>query len=264
MRGGASVGAANVPRATRQAGIWPEEEPKPGLQPDRHTKTGADEIHAGMLSDEAVSTILGRMRSFERHEQRIIAEPKCEVRRSRVHGLGLFATKHIEAWECVTLYPADGITVYLSLDDRDTRCIKVKKFAGMTPDVCALYSAKALFNYLGREVEIVGDPASHDDPMWAGHMANDRVRMTHGHQAGVYSQVSQAGSNAQIAPLPFPESMFKEDLVCCVAVLATRDIEPGEEVFVTYGDEYWTKTLRWFEEQAEARPATRTFLDEMD
>ena len=87
----------------------------------------------------------------------------------------------------------------------------------MSADVCALYLAKAVSNYHGCEVEIVGNPNNYDDPRWASHMVNDRLCMSRRDQAQVYTQASLCSSNAQIGPRPFPEGLINEDLIRCVA-----------------------------------------------
>ena len=54
--------------------------------------------------------------TFRRHKQTWIQEPACKVQPSRVHGLGLFATRDIEVMELITLYPADALIECLTND----------------------------------------------------------------------------------------------------------------------------------------------------
>jgi hypothetical protein len=60
------------------------------------------------------------------------------VKPSKKHGLGLFATKDIDPSEIITLYPADGVRLWLE-DGKHT--VHLKRFAGMTTDTCVDYSA---------------------------------------------------------------------------------------------------------------------------
>ena len=62
------------------------------------------------LEEDALRHIAGCCRQ---PEQSWIREPKCEVRPSKRHGLGLFATQDIKVWEVITLYPADGARLWL-------------------------------------------------------------------------------------------------------------------------------------------------------
>ena len=61
-----------------------------------------------------------------------------EVKPSKKHGLGLFATKDTDPFELITLYPADGVRLWLE-DGKHT--VHLKRFAGMTTDTCVDYSA---------------------------------------------------------------------------------------------------------------------------
>ncbi len=62
-----------------------------------------------------------------------ITEPKCELRPSKKHGFGLFATKDIDPYELITLYPADGVRVWLA-DGIHT--VYIKAFQGTNTDTC--------------------------------------------------------------------------------------------------------------------------------
>ncbi len=44
--------------------------------------------------------------------QKWITEPKCEIGVSKKHGLGVFATKDMNKFEIITLYPSDGVKTH--------------------------------------------------------------------------------------------------------------------------------------------------------
>ena len=51
--------------------------------------------------------------------RKYLPDPVCEVRPSRIHGLGVFATRDIEAFSYVTMYPCDGATWHPDVWDGD-------------------------------------------------------------------------------------------------------------------------------------------------
>ena len=146
---------------------------------------------------------------FRSSAQKWITEPKCELRPSKKHGLGLFATRDILPYELITLYPVDGVRVWLE-DGKHT--IYLKQFEGMDTDTCVDYSADVP-TYKGWRIEIVGDPAKISDPLYLGHMANDYCQMTKTEQKDIYANISMKGMNALIGAVPF-EACFPEGSTC--------------------------------------------------
>ena len=171
-----------------------------------------------------------------------ITEAKCEVRPSKKHGLGLFATKDIDPFELITLYPADGVRLWLE-DGKHT--VHIKRFAGMTTDTCVDYSA-AVPAYQGWRIEIVGDPAKISDPLYLGHMANDYCQMTKTEQKDIYTSISMKGMNAIIGAMPF-EASFPEGrhLWKAAAIVSAKPIKAGEEIYIHYGEIYWICKIAW-------------------
>ena len=179
---------------------------------------------------------------FRSEAQPGITEAKCEVKPSKKHGLGLFATKDIDPLELITLYPADGVRLWLG-DGRHT--VHLNPFAGMTTDTCVDYSA-AVPTYQGWRIEIVGDPANISDPFYLGHMANDYCQMTKTEQKDIYANISSQGVNAFIGAVPF-EACFPEGrhLWKAAAIRSTEPIKAGEEIYVHYGENYWVCKIAW-------------------
>ncbi len=169
-------------------------------------------------------------------------EVKCEVKPSKKHGLGLFATKDIDTFEFITQYPADGVRVWPE-DGKHT--VHLKRFAGMTTDTCVEYSA-AVPAYQGWRIEIVGDPAKISDPLYLGHMANDYCQMTKTEQKDIYISISMKGMNAIIGAMPF-EASFPEGrhLWKAAAIVSAKPIKAGEEIYIHYGEMYWICKIAW-------------------
>ncbi len=192
------------------------------------------------MLDALANGVRGRMQAFLRNDkQTLLQRPKCEVKPSAKHGSGIFATRAIKPGELVTLYPADGIVLYLHPYPR-TECMFPVNFDGLL-DLEA-YSVAAP-KFAGHRVKIVGDPSRVSDCGWVGHMANDVCRMTHPRQANVYEAASIAGRNAVIGAVPFAGQ------VRCCGLWATRDIGIGEEILVHYGVEYWMHNMPAAENQ---------------
>ena len=179
---------------------------------------------------------------FRSDAQTWITEAKCKVKPSKKHGLGLFVTKDIDPFELITLYPADGVRLWLQ-DGKDT--VYLKKFTGMTTDTCVDYSADVPA-YEGWRIEIVGDPAKISDPFYLGHMANDYCQMTRVEQKAIYTNTSWKGMNAAIGCVPFEVCFLeREHLFKSHGIWSTKPIKAGEEIYVHYGDDYWVSKVAW-------------------
>ncbi len=179
---------------------------------------------------------------FRSEAQTWITEAKCEVRPSKKHGLGLFATKDIDPFELITMYPADGVRLWLE-DGKHT--LHLKQFAGMTTDTCVEYSA-AVPAYQGWRFEIVGDPAKISDPLCLGHMANDYCKMTKTEQKDIYTNISMKGMNAYIGAVPFNASFpTGRHLWKGLGIRSAKPIKAGEEICIHYGETYWLSKIAW-------------------
>lgn len=143
-----------------------------------------------------------------------------------VHGVGLFATRDIAEGELITCYPGDAL-IY-----QPTEGII---FGGHVPEALADPDAveDEWLDYTLSEDEayaVVGIPALDDDAAYAGHFCNDGARLVDGDVDG-YELASAAARNAKHVDL---------DGLHMVTV-ATRRISRGEEVLVTYGEDFWVE-----------------------
>ena len=179
---------------------------------------------------------------FRSEAQTWITEARCELKPSKKRGLGLFATKDIDPFELITLYPADGVRLWLE-DGKHT--VHLKQFDGMDTDTCVDYSA-AVPAHQGWRIEIVGDPAKISDPLYLGHMANDYCQMTKTEQKDIYANISMKGMNAYIGAVPF-EACFPEGrhLWKGAGIRSAEPIKAGEEIYIHYGEDYWVSKIAW-------------------
>jgi len=190
-----------------------------------------------------VKDILKRVRGcFRNSEQTWITEPKCELKPSKKHGFGIFATVDIEPFELITLYPADGVRVWLA-----DGCVLAtsKGFQGMTVSTCVDYSAEVP-EYGDWRVEIVGDPCQTSDPFYLGHMANDYCKMNRVEQTDIYVKTSLATMNAGISNEPFGlYSRYGDRVWEATGIRSWKPIKAGEEIYIHYGENYWLKKAEW-------------------
>ncbi len=219
------------------------------------------------ISEKEVQKIRKRLRTFRRRagspQDLLGNQPKCEVRKSPKRGLGLFATKSLRSGEIITLYPADGVSVYFDCDC-GRRAAFVHTFPGMDAVMEAVYSMDVPA-VAGRKCNIVGNPNDIDDPAYLGHMANDVAQLkttASPQEITIYERVAEKGANAVLC-------IDREDRPTAALVVARRNIQSGEEIFVSYGAHYWITTTAFLEQaaltsSASSHPSDRVLLNEMD
>ena len=175
--------------------------------------------------------------------------PELPISRTRVAastvadaGMGLFATRDIEEGELVTMYPGDALALWNkeaggSGSIHDARVVGgssnsewAAKWKAQDSDFIAEVMGYAV--YMGATRAIIGDPAQRADAAYLGHMANDAATCVQpGTAKQVYQMASAAGSNVCVDT----ESLSH----CHHALVATKPIACGCEIFVSYGASYW-------------------------
>jgi SET domain-containing protein len=133
-------------------------------------------------------------------------------------GMGLFATKDMSKGSLVTCYPSHMILSY-------------GKVTGRTPLKYSKKDAKYMINNYGLSVKhngvYVGDPNLKLDKQYLGHFVNDPCDFA-------------ATSNGSL--MYFLDSMKNVNTYYIGdKIVAQRDIKKGEELFVTYGCNYWKR-----------------------
>jgi hypothetical protein len=81
------------------------------------------------------------------------------------------------------------------------------------------------------EFEFVSDDDDYDPGAYLGHFANDGVQAPPLCEADLALYVLESNDRANAMHLPLED--------CHMVTVATRDIQKGEEIFVTYGPDYW-------------------------
>ena len=147
---------------------------------------------------------------------------KVQVAESAIHGVGVFAVKHINRGEVVTMYPSHGAGTEtgpgkVMLDIPGTRPEYQDLVLNMGEDT-------KKYEFVENGVHQVGIPSVRY-PCLLGHLLNDGSDIS---TKGTYTTTWLTRNNA----------VFNVHRNVCY-VQAVRDIEPGQEVTVAYGERYW-------------------------
>lgn len=150
---------------------------------------------------------------------------------------GLFASCDCARGDLLTCYPGD-LVVVIPDDDEDDYTIltgdhvvpEADKKMFQDPDYDI---SNELMGYLLHATDdhgVLGLPSlGEDDSAYLGHFANDgAVLPTQAKDVDTYIAESVAKANV------------RHDMISChMVTVATRDIVKGEEIFVSYGPDYW-------------------------
>ena len=166
---------------------------------------------------------------------------QCVVSESNLPGAGrgVFACQPIMAGTVATLYPGDALRWSQKSLEEDMAWTLTDIDASFQPASAELlargrdYEMEVCSAAASDPMSIIGDPSRADDAAYLGHMINDGAFCTSESLRAEYKLKSQAMRNAE-----------QVDLVGChTAIVATRDIQVGEELLLTYGANYWIGRL---------------------
>jgi SET domain-containing protein len=144
---------------------------------------------------------------------------RVELKKSNVHGNGVFATQVLEKGTIATFYP-----VHVMLRNNDV--------------IYREPHNEDYYDYIygiNGQISIAGTPRICNNSTYLGHMINDGS-CAKNRQA--YDKYSSERSNCT-----FFNIIDGNSFCYCVAIIATRRIEIGEELFISYGWRYWSNRL---------------------
>jgi SET domain-containing protein len=156
------------------------------------------------------------------------------IKSSNIHGRGLFANKNINKGDLITFYPADIVEYYPNKDGHKDGHIAAlfpsveyaKKYGNQKEKFLNAYGFM-----INSEYSIYGHPSFDNDKNYMGHFINDGAKSDSSEKADkIYTIVSLKKANCEFY-------ILKGDLH--VAIIASRDILEGEELFISYGIQYW-------------------------
>mmetsp|Transcript_15140 Transcript_15140/g.23458 ORF Transcript_15140/g.23458 Transcript_15140/m.23458 type:complete len:307 (-) Transcript_15140:261-1181(-) len=173
---------------------------------------------------------------------------RSEVRPSRILGAGrgLFATEGIPKGQVITCYPGDAL---LTKSDEYNDLLW-----GTHVPTADLWDGNAVFEgtessppltsysvSVDEKYSVLGLPSLDDNPAYFGHYANDGAGIDEfgldieeelGEEGNIASYVSRSNALRNAVHTPFKGGTH-------MVTVATRDIQAGEEILVTYGPDYW-------------------------
>lgn len=186
-----------------------------------------------------------------------------ELRSASVAGRGVFATRAIKAGTICTLYPMHA---WWKSDTKRGVWRKVAFTIQKPLEEMQQLIADNTYNMCGEAVSFMGHPGVCENPWLLGHILNDGVSLSVApgdsaddvaRKAIVYTKASMAKRNVDFMPL----LCNGEDVAC--AMVASRDIEEGEELFVSYDSNYWIKqSMGKVDEKLLAHVVMHTSADE--
>jgi hypothetical protein len=181
-----------------------------------------EQMNQGMCKVLGVMDYLSLSKEDEKMSALHFGGDTCVEVRPCPYGRGVFATRDIKMGEVITYYPAHHLSVGGS---------STISFVENKPDDDYLYSSLD-----GRR--IWGDSEKTDNRYMLGHMINDacdnvfrREGDTMGEWFGRYILYTRQRRNARFGE--------REEDDGIVSVYATRDIKKDEEIFISYGLQYW-------------------------
>lgn len=150
----------------------------------------------------------------------------CKSDKSNIHGIGVFATKDILKNSIITIYPAD--IMYITYNENSTVQYSKRQGGHCYKNIKNLYSVSFYDDYT-----VIGDPEFNTDPNFLGHMINDAVKPID-NNINEYLKKSNELKNCEII------SMAYNDVPYISLIVSTRDIKVSEELFISYGTDYWS------------------------
>ena len=161
---------------------------------------------------------------------RTVVKPSTLVEGQR----GLFASCDCRKGDLLTCYPGDLLIV---IPDEGDYCIRtgghvVHNMNGHSFDDDDYDLSDELMGYLLHTTDdygVLGLPWLDQDSAYLGHFANDgAANPTQAQDVDAYVRESLSKANAK-----------NEMISCHMVTVATRDIPKGEEIFTSYGADYW-------------------------
>lgn len=154
-----------------------------------------------------------------------------EVRKSNIHGNGVFAKKDINIDEIITFYPVD--VLYLNVGEEETVMSFSNRYKQLYNDDLIGNIKSNYRYYIDENINVIGDPIFFNNPNYLGHLINDSMNHNKTKKSrNKYISQSQLKSNCDlISNTPF----------LYIAVVSNKFIKKDEELFVSYGVQYWDK-----------------------
>mmetsp|Transcript_33606 Transcript_33606/g.79246 ORF Transcript_33606/g.79246 Transcript_33606/m.79246 type:complete len:317 (-) Transcript_33606:249-1199(-) len=208
-----------------------------------------------LLRDDA-----GSSASIQTFQTRIRKVVKCGESSIPGAGRGLFATQNIKKGTVIGFYPVHGIGA--EFEDGSSIC------CGTSPEDQKYFDELAKSDYLlhlfgsrrlgsadfGEDTQLFIDvnPSRTDlSECWNGHLVNDGATVAENSERGMLDYYTASQRTKNCVHIPFGPSPL-------LALVTTKKVKKGAELFTTYGCLYWLETIiKPGEEVADATEAVQ-------
>ena len=159
-----------------------------------------------------------------------------EIKKSSIHGNGLFAKTDIKINDLITFYPGDIVKYYPNgdghIDGHNVMRFNSNRFENKFGKTYGSSFNNNDYAYdINNKYTLIGNPLFINDTNYMGHFINDGAKCSSDIKSQkIYNKISYIKSNCKFYNL-------KGDLH--VAIIATKDISAGDELFIMYGIGYW-------------------------
>ncbi len=219
-------------------------------------RTALDRMNT-LLEDSAGSS--SSLQDFQKQIQKNVASGESSIPGA---GQGLFATKNLKKGTLVGFYPVHGIGA--EFEDGSYVCCGTTSedqthFDGIK-DLKSNYiqyligSRKLGGADFGEDTQLFVDvnPSRADaSGCWNGHLVNDGAIMTENSEQGMLDYYTASQKSKNCVHIPFGPSPL-------IAVVTTKKVKKGQELFTTYGCLYWLESIiQPGEEPADATEAVQ-------
>jgi len=157
------------------------------------------------------------------------------VKTSTIHDRGLFAKFDCRKGDVLTCYPGDALIIIPDEEEEEWTILWGNHVDTATQK--KLNVKEDLLGYIvhaKNDVGILGLPSLDEDSSYLGHFANDGAVNIPYDEMDLASYMIESEEKANA----MHKDIYNE---CHMVTVATRDIKAGEEIFVTYGPDYWSE-----------------------
>jgi SET domain-containing protein len=164
---------------------------------------------------------------------------KVELKKSNIHGYGVFAKQKILKNELITFYPGDMVEYHPNADrhipNHITMNYRSERYENqfdnnIHSDISKKHRNNEYAYDINEYYTIIGCSYFKDNSNYLGHFINDGAKTNSTEKSNeIYIKISNIKKNCNFYSL--------KDLH--IAIIAIKDIEIGDELFIRYGIGYW-------------------------
>lgn len=159
------------------------------------------------------------------------------VRKSNIHGMGVFATKAYNKRDKLCVYPKH----FMLTNNCKSISGLIPRPENITDEELQDYALKYCITTINDGINYGAIPSVYDDEN-CGHLINDAKPLNFNDVASVHSMVKKCKLYENSRDLCNCEFIVKNNEI---HIVATKDINEGDELLVHYGIPYWFNLLKF-------------------